>query len=115
MKNYIFKLLGRRQSDNSQTADKTVAPGYLYTYKDNNTNIKGINIIPNDAAEIDEKSMDNKTARLMELIGSAIEQWASEYHMERLPKKIVFEQALDAMRTIEPLITNRNEGSAMKK
>ncbi len=44
---------------------------------------------------------DSKMARLMELIGGAIEDWAAEYHMENLPKKIVFEQALDAMRIME--------------
>ncbi len=44
---------------------------------------------------------DNKMARLMELIGSAIEEWAVEYHLENLPKKFVFEQAFDAMRAIE--------------
>ena len=40
-------------------------------------------------------------ARLMELIGCAIENWAAEYHLENLPKKVVFEQVLDAMRAIE--------------
>lgn len=49
---------------------------------------------------------DSKMARLMELIGCAIENWAAEYHLENLPKKIVFEQALDAMRAIELAINN---------
>ena len=44
---------------------------------------------------------DSKMARLMELIGCAIENWAAEYHLENLPKKVVFEQVLDAMRAIE--------------
>lgn len=48
---------------------------------------------------------DSKTARLMELIGYAIDTWALEYHLENLPKKIVFEQALDVMQIIE---TNMN-------
>lgn len=45
--------------------------------------------------------IDSKMARLMELIGCAIKEWAVEYHLENLPKRIVFEQALDAMRAIE--------------
>ena len=49
---------------------------------------------------------DSKMARLMELIGCAIENWAAEYHLENLPKKIVFEQALDAMRAIELAMNN---------
>ena len=49
---------------------------------------------------------DRKMARLMELIGYAIERWAAEYHLENLPKKIVFEQALDAMRAIELAMNN---------
>lgn len=44
---------------------------------------------------------DGKMARLMELISHAIDDWAVEYNMEKLPKKIIFEQALDAMRAIE--------------
>lgn len=50
---------------------------------------------------------DSKMARLMELIGSAIEDWAAEYHLENLPKKIVFEQALDAMRIMERAMNSR--------
>lgn len=45
--------------------------------------------------------LDSKMARLMELISCAIEDWAVEYHLENLPKKIVFEQALDAMKAID--------------
>ena len=50
--------------------------------------------------------IDNKTARLMQLIGSAIDKWAAEYHMENLPKKIIFEQAFDAMRVFEYSMNN---------
>lgn len=50
---------------------------------------------------------DSKMARLMELIGHAIDDWAVEYHMENLPKKIVFDQAFDAMRAIETMMNNR--------
>lgn len=46
-------------------------------------------------------SNDIKMARLMELIGYAIEEWSLEYHLENLPKKILFEQALEAMEAIE--------------
>ncbi len=44
---------------------------------------------------------DNKLQRLMELIGRAIEQWSEEYDMQKMPKKIIFEQALDAMKIME--------------
>jgi len=50
---------------------------------------------------------DSKTARLMELISLAIENWAREYHLENMPKKIIFEQALDAMRVIEFAMNNK--------
>ena len=50
------------------------------------------------------KSQDSdKTARLMTLIGKAIETWAKEYNMERLPRDIIFTQAMDAMKAMEPL------------
>lgn len=51
--------------------------------------------------------VDSKMARLMELIGRAMEEWAAEYHMENLPKRIIFEQALDAMHTIEIYMNSR--------
>lgn len=50
---------------------------------------------------------DDKTARLMQLISFAIEEWAKEYHLENMPKKIIFEQALDAMRAIEITWNNK--------
>lgn len=49
---------------------------------------------------------ESKTARLMALIGEAIQKWAEEYHMESMPKSIVFGQALDAMRAMEPMFKN---------
>lgn len=52
---------------------------------------------------------DDRIARLMELIGYAIEEWAKEYNMENLPKKIIFEQVLDAMHTLEIAINNTKE------
>lgn len=52
---------------------------------------------------------DDKIARLMELIGCAIEDWAKEYNMENLPKKIIFEQVLDAMHALEIAMNNTNE------
>jgi len=45
--------------------------------------------------------IDSKMARLMELMGSAIEMWAEEYHLENMPKQIIFGQALDAMHIVE--------------
>lgn len=50
--------------------------------------------------------LDGKMYRLMELIGGAIENWAAEYNLENLPKRIIFEQALDAMRAIEIVMNN---------
>mgnify|MGYP004731919263 CR=1 FL=1 len=57
-------------------------------------------------SKFQSNSSDIKIARLMELIGYAIEEWAVEYHLENLPKKILFEQALDAMRAIEISMDN---------
>lgn len=53
------------------------------------------------------KCPDNKTARLMELIGAAIDNWAVEFHLENLPKRIIFEQAYDAMRAVELAIKGK--------
>ena len=50
---------------------------------------------------------NSKLARLMELIGFAIDSWAKEYHLENMPKKIIFEQAFDAMNAIERTINNK--------
>lgn len=44
---------------------------------------------------------DEKTQRLMELIENALDVWAKEYHLERVPKRIIFEQAIDIMHVIE--------------
>lgn len=49
---------------------------------------------------------DDKISRLMDLIGCAIEDWAKEYNMENLPKKIIFEQVLDAMHSLEIAMNN---------
>lgn len=53
-----------------------------------------------------QPEIDNKLARLMELINYAIEEWAIEFHMEMLPKKVIFEQAFDALSAIEKEINN---------
>lgn len=53
------------------------------------------------------ESSDSKITRLMELIGCAIEDWAVEYHMENLPKDIVFQQAFDAMQSIEQIMKRK--------
>jgi len=58
---------------------------------------------------LQKKHYDPKVARLMELISCAIEDWATEFNLENLPKRIIFEQALDAMRAIELAINNREE------
>jgi len=46
-------------------------------------------------------SPNNKAERLMQLVGYAIDDWAKEFRLEKMPKKIIFEQALDAMRAME--------------
>lgn len=51
---------------------------------------------------------DEKMVKLMKLISCAIEEWAKEYQLENLPKKIIFEQALDAMLFIEASMNNKN-------
>lgn len=54
---------------------------------------------------------DNKTARLMQLVGNAIEEWAEEFHLEKMPKKIIFEQALDALQVMEPMFFVNNSSN----
>lgn len=51
-------------------------------------------------------NFDDKIVRLMELINYAIDAWTVEYHLENLPKKIIFEQALDVMQIIETSMNN---------
>lgn len=43
---------------------------------------------------------DDMAKDLMVLIGKAIAEWAVYYHMENLPKHILFEQALAVMNSI---------------
>lgn len=43
---------------------------------------------------------DDMAKDLMVLIGKAIDEWAVHYHMENLPKHILFEQALAIMSSI---------------
>lgn len=71
--------------------------------------VRNYSNISNNTYESESQSVnhtDIKIVRLMELIGCAIEEWAIEYHLEKLPKKILFEQALDAMRAIEISMDN---------
>lgn len=46
---------------------------------------------------------DDMTMDLMKMVGGAIEQWSKKYHMENLPKKIIFKQALTIMNGMEQL------------
>ncbi len=50
---------------------------------------------------------DAKLVRLMELIGNAIDEWALEYDLGNIPRKIIFEQALDAMKVIDFSLNNK--------
>lgn len=54
---------------------------------------------------------DIKSARLMQLVGNAIEEWAEEFHLEKMPKKIIFEQALDALQVMEPMFFDNNSSN----
>lgn len=51
---------------------------------------------------------DDKMKRLMELISKAMDDWAKEYNLENMPKMIIFQQALDAMRAIESVLTKEH-------
>ena len=53
--------------------------------------------------------VDNKTARLMELVNQAIEEWAAEYNLQNLPRRIVFQQVHDVMHVIEMMMNVQNE------
>jgi hypothetical protein len=46
---------------------------------------------------VDEQPKSDMTNDLIHLMVQAIDQWAVRYHMENLPKDVVFEQALTIM------------------
>lgn len=46
---------------------------------------------------------DDMSKDLMVMVGNAIEQWSKKYHMENVPKKIIFKQALTIMNGLEQL------------
>ena len=50
-----------------------------------------------------ETMQDQMTQDLMRLVGSAIEEWARLYGMENLPKKIIFQQALTILNSMNKL------------
>lgn len=49
------------------------------------------------------------SADLMRLIGKALDEWAEMYHMQNLPKRIIFQQALSILNTVDAIIFT-NEG-----
>lgn len=51
-----------------------------------------------------ETMQDQMTQDLMRLVGSAIEEWARLYGMENLPKKIIFQQALTILNSMNKLL-----------
>lgn len=55
------------------------------------------------------ESSGDMTQDLMRLIGSAIEQWSNMYHLENLPKKIVFQQALSAMNAMNKILESTDK------
>lgn len=72
------------------------------------SNYKDTNNIVYESATQPINNLDNKMNRLIELIGIAIEEWSKEYNLEKLPKKVLFEQVLDAMRIMEFIMNNRS-------
>ena len=49
----------------------------------------------------------NISQDLMSLVGKAIDEWAKLYHMENLPQKIVFQQALTILNAIDELFFDK--------
>lgn len=90
----MFRLFRRKGEE------KVSAEFVAYSYSDVSKNSDKAPLQPSNCP-------DSKMARLMELIGGAIEDWAAEYHLENLPKKVVFKQALDAMRIMEHVMDSR--------
>ena len=56
-----------------------------------------------------ETMQDQMTQDLMRLVGSAIEEWARLYGMENLPKKIIFQQALTILNSMNKLFFKQDE------
>lgn len=50
----------------------------------------------------------NISQDLMSLVGKAIDEWAKLYHMENLPRKIVFQQALTILNAMDELFFDKN-------
>lgn len=50
----------------------------------------------------------NISQDLMSLVGKAIDEWARLYHMENLPQKIVFQQALTILNAMDELFFDEN-------
>ena len=61
------------------------------------------NIPTNDT----ENLSGDMTQDLMQLIGSAIEEWSKIYHLENLPKEIIFQQALAALNAMNKLFESK--------
>lgn len=45
----------------------------------------------------------NQADDLMRLIGMAIDLWISRYHMEHIPRKLIFQQALSMMNAMNSM------------
>lgn len=71
------------------------------------TPTKNENLDCQDAYQVDEAHIisetDDMSKDLMVMVGNAIEQWSRKYHMENVPKKILFKQALTIMNGLEQL------------
>lgn len=70
---------------------------------------KSLEKSPTAVVETPIPQVDNKTARLMTLIGEAVEKWSMEYGLENLPKKIIWGQVFDAMCTIDLTINSSSQ------
>ena len=57
----------------------------------------------NKVDEVVSDALSEMTQDLMRLVGSAIEEWARLYGMENLPKKIIFQQALTILNSMNKL------------
>lgn len=79
--------------NNKPISNTEYPPQIHYTEKD---------VLPLKTSTATESSGD-MTQDLMRLIGSAIEEWSKMYHLENLPKQIVFQQALSALNAMNKI------------
>lgn len=93
------------QYDSSDKMNKKEKPLIEKVTTSNTSNI------PTNDTEINCTQTENlsgdMTQDLMQLIGSAIEEWSRIYHLENLPKEIIFQQALAALNAMNKLFESK--------